>query len=558
MPTKDILPLKNTNNAAILNAIRYDASLGYQNRIPTATQASIQDTVKNLVSFRPAWNEFIDALVNRIGLVLAKNQSWTNPLAEFKIGQLDYGDTIEEVYVGLLQAHRYDQDRDYGEKALFAQELPPVESNFHRVNRQEFYKVTVNEDLLKRAFLSPNGLSDFAAKLMEAPMTSDQWDEFLLTCSLFKEYERMGGFYQIRVPDVATWDSNQSDAQMALRKLRSMADTLTFMSTRYNAARMPMAVKREDLVIFTTPEFRSGIDVNALAAAFNLSYADAVGRIVPIPQEQFGIDGCQAILTTKDFFVIADKIFETTSQYNPVSLGTNYYLHRHEIISCSRFAPAVMFTTKATEDTITITATVNSVATPVIMAHADGTTPTTATRGGILALDATVNATVNPTDAVAPTAVLWSVAGATSTRTFITQHGVLHVGGDEAATALTVKATAVYVDPTNPRLDEKSSTVSINVTGAMLPAWPEAGSINSITIKGVAVPGVVAGTTTYALTLPAGTTIAAKDVVVGTNNSAQVNTTVTKTDATHYSVAIVVDPADPGAPTTYTVTVTLA
>lgn len=559
MPTKDILPLKNTSNVAILNAIRYDATLGYQNRIPEATKANVQDVVRNLQAFRPHWNEFVDALVNRIGLVICRNSSWTNPLGEFKRGILEYGDTIEEVQTGLLLAHRYDPDREYGEKVLFAQELPDVQSNFHTVDRQEFYKVTLNDTLLKRAFLSGSGLSEFAAQLMEAPSTSDQWDEFILTCSLFAEYEKNGGFFHVNVPDVSSMSSNQADAQGALRKLRAYADNLTFMSTRYNAAHMPMAAKREDLVIFCTPEFQSGIDVNGLAAAFNVSFADAHGRIIPIPQEMFGVQGCQAIMTTRDFFVIADKVFETTSQYNPASLGTNYFLHRHEVISASRFVPAILFTTNDTEATVGISYSVASVTAPTILALADGTVPTSAQRGGMLPLTATANATSVPADAgVAPTAVLWSLTGNNSTRTYITQTGVLHVGGDETSSSVTVKATSVYVDPVNPRTDSKSATAAISITGNMLPAWPEAGSLASIKIAGQSVPGVNAGTATYTMTMPTGTVIKPGDVEVGTHNSANVQVDVKKTDATTYVVTVTVDPSDTAAPTVYTVTVTLA
>ena len=557
MPTKDILPLKNTSNVAILNAIKYDATLSYQNRIPDATKANVQDVVRNLASYRPHWNEFVDALVNRIGLVIARNQSWTNPLGEFKRGILEYGDTIEEVQTGLLLAHRYDPDREYGEKVLFSQELPDVQSNFHTVDRQEFYKVTINDTLLKRAFLSGSGLSEFAAQLMEAPATSDQWDEFILTCSLFAEYEKNGGFFHVKVPDVSNMESSQADAQGALRKLRAYADNLTFMSTRYNAAHMPMAAKRDELVIFCTPEFQSGIDVNGLAAAFNVSFADAHGRIIPIPQEMFGIDGCQAIMTTRDFFVIADKVFEMTSQYNAASLGTNYFLHRHEVISASRFVPAILFTTNDTEASITINHTVASVAAPTILALSDGTVPTSIARGGMIPLSGQATVTSTPADAVQPTAVMWSLTGANSTRTYITQAGVLHCGGDETATSLTVKATSVYVDPANPRLDSKSATLAIPVTGAMLPAWPEAGSIQSIEIKGVTVPGVAVGTLTYTITMPTGTTLKASDVTVGTVNSADVNVTVTKTNATTYTVSIVVDGSDTAAAATYTVTVNL-
>ena len=70
-----------------------------------------------------------------------------------------------------------------------------------------------------------------------------------------------------------------------------------------------------------------------------------VCRVIPVPAEQMGIDKAQAILTTKDFFVIADNLLENTSQPNPVSLGTNYFLHHWEVISTSLFVPAVMFWT---------------------------------------------------------------------------------------------------------------------------------------------------------------------------------------------------------------------
>src|SRR5690625_3605892 len=162
-------PLKETSNVAILNAIRNDASLDYQRRIPAATKAGIRDQVKTLTEHRPLWNEFVNALINRIGTVIARNMSWTNPLAEFKRPMLTYGDTIEEIQTGLLRAHVYDPDREYLEKDLFGTELPEVQANFHTVNRREFYKVTVNEHLLRHAFTSAeDGLSQFVAQLMEA------------------------------------------------------------------------------------------------------------------------------------------------------------------------------------------------------------------------------------------------------------------------------------------------------------------------------------------------------------------------------------------------------
>lgn len=352
---KTIRPLKQTSTALILDKIRADASLEYRNRIPLATQAGVADTVQRLNEYRPQWNEFMDSLINRIGTVIAHNTNWSNPLAEFKRGTLPYGSTIEEIKTGLIEAHTYDPDREYMEKDIFGTHVPDSQSNFHDVNRQNYYPITVNQDLLKRAFLEEGGLAAFVTQLMEAPTTSDAWDEFILTCSLFPEYEKNGGFAKVHIRDVADLESNADDARAALRRLRAMAKELQFLSTKFNAAGMPSHARPEDLIILTSPEFEAAIDVEALAGAFHIDRAEMYGRVVTIPQEKFGIDGCQAILTTKDFFVIADQLFENTSQWNPVKLQNNYFLHHWQVISASRFVPAVMFSSKANDQIVTST-----------------------------------------------------------------------------------------------------------------------------------------------------------------------------------------------------------
>ena len=127
MATKTIKTLSATN-AQILNAIRTDASFAYQQRIPAATQGDITETVNNLLEYRPMMNEFIDALVNRIGDVVIKSKVWTNPLAQFKRGMMQYGETIEELATTLIQAKRYDPNKCYDD--VFKCNPPDVMSNF--------------------------------------------------------------------------------------------------------------------------------------------------------------------------------------------------------------------------------------------------------------------------------------------------------------------------------------------------------------------------------------------------------------------------------------------
>lgn len=458
------------SNVGVLNAIRKEASLDYTRRIPEATQANLQDTLKQLLNYRPAWNEFHDALINRIGAVWVRKQSWNNPLSIFKRGLLEYGDTIEEIQVGLVTSRVYDPDGDYLEKDIFGKYDIDTQANFHKVNRQEFYPITVNEDLLKRAFLQEQGgLQSYIAGILGAPSTSDQWDEFLLMTSLFREYDANGGFFKMKIDPVSVLTSGEAEARFALRRIRAAASTLSFLSTHYNAAGMPVSAQPSELVLFCTPEFKAAIDVEGLAPIFHLDKAETISRIIEVPAEHFGIADCEAVLTTEDFFVVADQVFDTTSQFNPVSRSTNYFLHRWEVISASRFAPAIMFST-TTETVIEQAATPVSSVSDITIQDAAGTTVTGALERGER-YSVFANAVTTPAGGEND-AVVFAVDGNLSNRTYMTPTGVLYVGADEAATTVNVSATATWLDPEDTRAERKTKSVSRALTGDVIEVWP--------------------------------------------------------------------------------------
>ena len=456
MPVKTIKTL-NATNAQILNAIRTDASFAYQQRIPAATQGDITNTVNNLLEYRPMMNEFIDALVNRIGDVVVKSKVWTNPLAQFKRGMMQYGETIEELATTLLQAKRYDPNKCYDD--VFKCNHPTVMSNFHSINRQDYYEMTINDMLLRRAFLTDYGLQDLVGKVMDTPYTSDYWDEYLIMRNLFAVYDSVDGFYKVQVPDassVSTRAEKQDVAMSITESVRAMAGKMRFLSGQYNAAGVPTFTTNDDLVLFATPEFVAMLDVNVIAFAFNASAADLKMRVVEV--DDFGIDGCQAILCDKDFFMCADTLIDFESIRNPKAISWNYWLHHHGIYSVSRFVNAVMFTTEA--GTIVTVPSIKTTGVTVDYAELpDGTKPEFAQLGGKTRLTATVAGTVEPeTDGYSvPQGVTWTITANNTgvesggvrlkTGTFIDAEGVLHVDPYEVAENVTVTATSTYIDP---------------------------------------------------------------------------------------------------------------
>ncbi len=562
MPT-DILDLRELSNAEILNGIREDASFDYQTRVPLSTQASGADIVQRLADYRPSWNEFLNGFINRIGAIYARTQMWTNPLGIFKKGLMTFGDTVEEYMSDILTAHDYDPDRDYGEKVLFGQERPAVEVNYHKINRQSYYKFTVNEKMLRRAFLSDNGLAQLIAQIMEAPLKSDQFDEYLLMSNLLKLNEANGGFFKVEVPEFEGINQDPEDGKLALAKIRSMAYRLPILSRQFNAAHLPMAAKPEEMVLIGTPDFLASIDVYGLAPLFHLEKAEQVyERTIALPREHFGVEGTQAVLTTKDFWMVFDTLIENRSQPNPAGLYDNYFLHHHGIYSLSRFVPAIMFTSDS--GTVVISSqdfTVSSVATPVAK-DSDGSTVTTVQRGEIYSL--TSDVVTDP--AGIDVAVAYSLTGNNSSHTYITPQGVLYVAGNETATSISVVAHSVSTDPTNPRLDPvASSELALTVAGDIKTDWPGSGQIVGIRIAGVDVADVDPADFSYDLELAAGTKVTKSKVLVSTIGSPDVTTTVTVVPADPeaeppvvggYTVVVKVDNGV-GAAKTYTVNVTV-
>lgn len=443
MATKDVKVL-NATNAEMLNAIRLNSSLAYQQRVPAADQGDITSTIENLFNYRPAMNEFLDGLVNRIGDVVIKSKIWDNPLRIFKRGLMQYGDTIEEIATELLKAKRYDPNKCYDD--VFKCSNPNVMVNFHTINRQDRYDLTINDTMLRRAFLSDYGLQDLVGRLMETPYTSDYWDEYLIMRNLFAELNRADGLYKVNVPDptTATTRSQRSDVAATITEyVRAKAGKLKFISTEFNSAGVPTFTRADELVLFATPEFIAMLDVNIIAFAFNVSAADLQMRVIEI--DDFGIDGCQAILADENIFLCADTLIDFESIRNPKGLSWNYFLHHHGIYSMSRFVNAIMFTTEAGT-----TVTKPEIATTTVSvdyAEIDGAKPEFAAKGAKTRFIATVDGVVTPETPgyIVPQGVVWTISASDKPlkqATYIDAEGVLHVAENEGATNVTISATA--------------------------------------------------------------------------------------------------------------------
>lgn len=470
-------PLTDFNNVQLLNMIRNESSPEYQRRIPAATQSNMDITVSTLMSSTQLKNEFYSSLINRIGGTMVHTWKWSNPLSVFTRASQTYGDTWQEIAVGMPLAQVYDPNAEYLGADNFRKWKVDVDSLYHRLDFAHFYPVTTDDKTLRRAFTSDNGLSSLTSQLIQSCYNAAEVDVFEAMCHMFPQYARLGGYWRVHMDaDLNKMTSTQDEARGLLRQIRSWADSLKFVSTRYNARHMPTFAKPDELVLFCSPEVKSALDVQGLATVFHRTDAEpTIDRIIVVPEDRFGIDGVQAILTTDKFLIDIPVIEEMTQQTNPVNINSvNNFLHMQRIISVSGFAPAVLFWNGAGSTDNVVLPTGTAATTPKfalkLSAYGEGvTTPENVARGGAVQVEADTTITNDGQASWRSGAVKYSI-GTTdknlSEWTYISPTGVLVVGIDEANTVIPVQATADYIDPATPEVPNTvSASLDVPVVG---------------------------------------------------------------------------------------------
>lgn len=424
------------NGVNVLNVIRQNATAVYQDRIPEATAENLHEVGDAILTYEAQANEFVNALVNRIGLVILNNRMATNPLAALKKGRLAVGETIEEIYIDVIKAQTYDP-RD-AQDTLFKRHLPNVSSVFHSVDSQLNYPLTISNEQLRKAFLSYDSLDRFIAGLVDSMYKSATLDEFIQMKQLISEWNENSRF--IVEPITAVTDA--ASAREAMIKIKAVSDGMTIFNNQMNYAGVWTSTPKDEQYLITTPDFNARMDIDVLAAAFHMDKAEFAGHVIVVDNiGDLGDDGIEAILVDKNWYQVYDYLRTFKTAYNGEGLYWNYFYHVWMVYSLSPFANAVAFGTAApTVTTLTVT-------------------PTTATvkAGGTVQITTTVTGTGDPTSKCT-----FAIAGNTDPETVVSTMGKVILGSKETGSLGTSK-NQITVTATSVQDTTKTATCTITV-----------------------------------------------------------------------------------------------
>lgn len=423
------------NGANVLNVIRQNATAVYQDRIPEATAENLHEVGDAILTYEAQANEFVNALVNRIGLVILNNRMATNPLAALKKGRLAVGETIEEIYIDVIKAQTYDPRS--AQDTLFKRHLPNVSSVFHSVDSQLNYPLTISNEQLRKAFMSYDSLDRFIAGLVDSMYKSATLDEFIQMKQLISEWNANGRF--IIEPITAVTDA--ASAREAMIKIKAVSDGMTIFNNQMNYAGVWTSTPKDEQYLITTPDFNARMDVDVLAAAFHMDKAEFAGHVIVVDNiGDLGDDGIEAILVDKNWYQVYDYLRTFKTAYNGEGLYWNYFYHVWMVYSLSPFANAVAFGT----------------ATPTVTAVTVTPTAATVKAGGTVQITTSVTGTGDPTSKCT-----FALAGNTDPETAVNTMGKVILGSKEKGSLgnsknqITVTATSVQ---------DKTKTATCTIT----------------------------------------------------------------------------------------------
>jgi hypothetical protein len=174
--------------STVLNAIRSTSSSAYQTTVPAATATNIMDVGAAVLNAPTAIrNEFMYNLYNKVGLTLIDSPVIENEFAFLRKGTLEYGQMIEDIYVGLAQAEPYItgmHEGDDGYPDPFTIKKLPHYSAFYSTILSRQYQVTRHLTDLKKAFHTGGGVEQFVAGMMNALVSGENYDDMRATIAL--------------------------------------------------------------------------------------------------------------------------------------------------------------------------------------------------------------------------------------------------------------------------------------------------------------------------------------------------------------------------------------
>ena len=376
-------------------------------------------------------NDFV-GLLKKVVATAVYNKTFNNPLVALEGERMPLGQWIEDAYVNPAKARGFNVNDFAG---LLQKYEAEVAVQYLGVNSDLQYCVTLTREKIRNAFTSWDQLEGLISGMINSLYNGAYITRYNQTKGLVTAAFTGNNVQYVKI----TNPTDEQTAKSLIRQLRAAFSKMQIPSTKYNAWEKVkgdrMSLKTwtdpEDVVVLISADIEALVDVEVLAAAFNMSKADFLGRVIVVDDfNQYNDDGTvavdgsdiKAMIADKAWFKIKTQDFAMDEFYNANNRTWQYYLNDVRMCNYSLFANAIVFATDDPEvdatDLDIDTASVTLRAGEVVKVPFD-ITPANATS----AITATSSATTYATVAISGRDVVITGASAGSATITVTANG---------------------------------------------------------------------------------------------------------------------------------------
>ena len=343
-----------------LNAIREISSEIYHRYVPIIDEnTDIASFANPIMEYPVVYNEFQDALVNKLVFTQFQMKSFRNPLVILEGDALPLGYGGENIYVNPAKGRQFNVNDFAG---LLVRYEADVKVEYLTLNMDTQYCVTYTRQQLKKAFRSWGDLEEFINGLSNSLYNGAFIDEWRFTKQLVSSAYANNMIQYQTISAVSSADT----AKAFVEKARELYLNFQTPSTSYNAwakvggAGRPITTwtNPEDIVILIRNDVRAKMDVEVLASAFNMDKTQLLGQMLSVDNfdvyddegtKVFDGSAIVGMIADKAWFKIRRQEIFMDSFYNPNNRTVQYYLNLIKMYRFSLFANAMLFVTSAPE-----------------------------------------------------------------------------------------------------------------------------------------------------------------------------------------------------------------
>lgn len=300
-------------------------------------------------------NDFV-GLLKKVIYTAVYSKTFNNPLAELEGDRMPLGQFIEDTYCNPQPGRAFSVNDFSG---LLEKYSAQVATQILSVNSDVQFPVTITREKIRNAFQSWTNLESFVSSLINSLYNGAYVLRYNQTKGLVLAAFNAGNVKY----EVITNPTDEATAKALVRKMRADYSKMQIPSTKYNAwqdvkGEGAFALKTwsdpQDIVVLISADVEALVDVDVLAAAFNMSKADFLGRVIVVDDfSQYDNDGnlavdgsmIKAMICDRAWFKIKTQDFAMDEFYNANNRTWQYYLNDVRMVNYSLFANAKVYTT---------------------------------------------------------------------------------------------------------------------------------------------------------------------------------------------------------------------